>query len=179
MALLRMLAFVPAGSGEGRVERSRAPAAAAAGAQAPSGLPTRPAPAGAAASPAISDWRELVTRLKLGGMARMLAQHSEIASLNADRLELRVPEAHKHLLDKPYRDKLQAALEEHLGQRLKLDFVLGQAAGMTPAEQEDKERQARLQQAVQAIDGDPFVRELVENFDARVVDESIRPLDGR
>jgi DNA polymerase-3 subunit gamma/tau len=179
MALLRMLAFVPAGSGEGRVERLRAPAAAAAGAQAPSGLPTRPAPAGAAASPAISDWRELVTRLKLGGMARMLAQHSEIASLNADRLELRVPEAHKHLLDKPYRDKLQAALEEHLGQRLKLDFVLGQAAGMTPAEQEDKERQARLQQAVQAIDGDPFVRELVENFDARVVDESIRPLDGR
>ncbi len=30
---------------------------------------------------------------------------------------------------------------------------------------------------MQAIDKDPFVRELVENFDAHVVDESIRPLD--
>ena len=39
-------------------------------------------------------------------------------------------------------------------------------------------RRAR-QAAVQSIDRDPFVRELVENFDARVVDESIRPLDRR
>jgi DNA polymerase-3 subunit gamma/tau len=174
MALLRMLAFVPAGSGEGRMERPRAPAVQTSGA-----APTTALAPAAAPPRAIFDWRELVTRLKLGGMARMLAQHSEVARLDADRLELRVPEAHKHLLDKPYRDKLQAALEEHLGRRLKLDFVLGQAAGMTPAEQSDRERQARLQQAVQAIDGDPFVRDLVENFDARVVDESIRPLDGR
>jgi DNA polymerase-3 subunit gamma/tau len=172
MALLRMLAFVPAGSGEGRVQRSGPPASSASPA-------ARPASAGAAASHAISDWRELVTRLKLGGMARMLAQHSEVAGMEGDRLELRVPEAHKHLLDKPYRDKLQAALEEHLGRRLKLDFVLGPAAGMTPAEQDDRERQTRLQRAVQAIDGDPFVRDLVENFDARVVDESIRPLEER
>ncbi|HEU5282572.1 MAG TPA: DNA polymerase III subunit gamma/tau [Burkholderiales bacterium] len=169
MALLRMLAFVP--EGEGRAERPSTSAVSASTAPAAAG----PAPAGAAST--IPDWRELVARLKLGGMARMLAQHSEIARLEGDRLELRVPEAHKHLLDKPYRDKLQAALEEHLGRRLKVDFALGQAAGMTPAEQEDRERQARLQQAVQAIDGDPFVRDLVENFDARVVDESIRPVD--
>jgi DNA polymerase-3 subunit gamma/tau len=178
MALLRMLAFVPAGSGEGRVERSGASAAAPAPASRVSPA-ARPAPAGAAAVPTIFDWRELVTRLKLGGMARMLAQHSEVAGMEGDRLELRIPEEHKHLLDKPYRDKLQAALEEHLGRRLKLDFVLGRAAGMTPAEQDDRERQARLQQAVQAIDGDPFVRDLLENFDGRVVDESIRPLEER
>jgi len=175
MALLRMLAFVPTDGG-GRGQR---PGAAAAGAPTSSASPAaRPAPA-AAGSSSISDWRELVTRLKLGGMARMLAQHSEVAAMEGNRLELRVPEAHKHLLDKPYRDKLQAALEEHLGRRMKLDFVLGPAAGMTPAEQDDRERQVRLQQAVQAIDGDPFVRELVENFDARVVDESIRPLEER
>jgi DNA polymerase-3 subunit gamma/tau len=173
MALLRMLAFAPAGSAEGMPERPRMPAAQTSSATTP------PASAAAEAASEISDWRELVTRLKLGGMARMLAQHSELSRLDADRLELRVPEAHKHLLDKPYRDKLQAALEEHLGRRLRLDFVLGQAAGMTPAEQDDREREARLQHAVQAIDGDPFVRELVENFDARVVDESIRPVDGR
>jgi DNA polymerase-3 subunit gamma/tau len=34
----------------------------------------------------------------------------------------------------------------------------------------------RQEAAVQAIDRDPFVRELVENFDARIVDESIRPV---
>ena len=30
--------------------------------------------------------------------------------------------------------------------------------------------------AIESIDADPFVRELVENFDARIKDASIKPL---
>ena len=111
-------------------------------------------------------------------MARMLAQHSELMGHDADRMELRVPEAHRHLLEKPYRDKLQGAVVEHFGRRVRLDFTLGEATGNTPAERADQERQLRQRGAIEAIDRDPFVRELVENFDARVIDESIRPLDG-
>ncbi len=229
MALLRMLAFAPPGSGEGRdrpiapapaAERVT-PAAASRAASGPSAMPPAPAPmragtperavqgrpepaarpasapseAGrsaaapsrpAAAQPAAvataiapEDWLALVADLKVRGMARMLAQHCELAAMEGERIELRVPEMHRHLLDKPYRDKLQGALEEHFGRRLKVEFVLGASSGMTPAEVEDRERQARQQEAVAAIDRDPFVRELVENFDARVVDESIRPVERR
>ena len=108
----------------------------------------------------------------------MLAQHTELLARDADGMTLQVPEAHRHLLEKPYRDKLQSALEEHFGRRIKLEFALGEASGNTPAERADQERQARQKVAIEAIDRDPFVRELVENFDARVIDESIRPLDG-
>jgi DNA polymerase-3 subunit gamma/tau len=94
-----------------------------------------------------------------------------------DRLELSVPEAHRHLLEKPYRDKLQAALEQHYGRKLRIEFTLGASTGNTPAERQDQERQVRQQRAIEAIEGDPFVRELVENFDARVSDESIRSLE--
>ena len=121
----------------------------------------------------------LVASLKLGGMARMLAQHCELIRRDHDRFELRLPEAHRHLLEKPYRDKLQAALEEHVGGRVALDIALGEATGTSPAALEDQDRQARQRQAVEAIDRDPFVRELVENFDARVADDSIKPLDNR
>ena len=124
------------------------------------------------------DWQDLIAQLKLGGMARMLAQHSELMTHDADRMELRVPEAHRHLLEKPYRDKLQSAVEEHFGRRVRLEFTLGEATGNTPAERADQERQARQRGAIEAIDRDPFVRELVENFDARVIDESIRPVEG-
>jgi len=124
------------------------------------------------------DWHDLIGKLKLGGMARMLAQHSELMSQDAHRMELRVPEAHRHLLEKHYRDKLQGAVEEHFGRRVRLDFTLGEATGNTPAERADQERQIRQRGAIEAIDQDPFVRELVENFDARVIDGSIRPLDG-
>ena len=122
------------------------------------------------------DWAELVGKLKLGGMARMLAQHSHLTRVEGNRVDLCVPEAHRHLLEKPYRDKLQTALEEHFGRRLKVEFALGQPGALTPAELDDRERRQKQREAVEAIDRDPFVRELVEHLDARVVDESVRPI---
>ena len=179
MALLRMLAFAPAGGGEGTAEQAPARTTRAVGAAMSAAAPaTRPVPEAVGAL-AIPDWRELVAQLKVGGMARMLAQHCELAGLSQDRIELRVPEVHRHLLDKPYRDKLHGALEEHFRRRLRVDIVAGEASGMTPAEQEDRERQARMRDAVQAIDRDPFVRDLVETFDARVVDGSVQPVAGQ
>jgi DNA polymerase III subunit gamma/tau len=113
-----------------------------------------PSPHAAAAQPPVVgnvDWHELVGQLKLGGMARMLAQHCEIAGHDANRMELRVHEAHRHLLEKPYRDKLQSAVEEHFGRRVRLEFTLGEATGNTPAERADQERQTRQRGAIEAI----------------------------
>jgi DNA polymerase-3 subunit gamma/tau len=185
MALLRMLAFAPA-------DQSAAPAQPAGSAPttpraAAPGRPAAKAPAAGGGAPQrsavaaqpVQDWPVLVASLKLGGMARMLAQHCELIRADASRMELRLPEAHRHLLEKTYRDKLQAALEERFERRIVLEIALGEATGTSPAALEDQERQARQRQAVESIDRDPFVRELVENFDARVADESIRPVDSR
>ena len=188
MPLLRMLAFAPEGAAVhdapvGGVGSAPGPGSGARGGVS-SGRSAAPASAAASmpAQPARhdtapTDWHQLVAGLKLGGMARMLAQHSELVREDADGLELMVPEAHRHLLEKPYRDKLQSALQEHYGRRLRVEFTLGTSTGNTPAERKDQERQARQQRAIEAIEGDPFVRELVENFDGRVADESVRPLD--
>jgi DNA polymerase-3 subunit gamma/tau len=181
MPLLRMLAFAPQGPGP-RISRVSEPASVVeTGSPAhPSAVPGTSAESqGAAASgrATMTDWHELVANLKLGGMARMLAQHSELVRDDGERLHLMVPEAHRHLLDQAYRDKLQTALEERYGRKLRLQFTLGAQTGNTPAEREDKERLARQRRAIEAIEGDPFVREVVENFDARVLDDSIRPTE--
>jgi DNA polymerase-3 subunit gamma/tau len=188
MPLLRMLAFAPEGSAP-RTSRAAVPSAAPSSAPAgrtgaaPNALPgtAAPSPAGdllLEAGPQPAAWRRLVGSLKLGGMACMLAEHSELASWDGERLQLAVPEAHRHLLEKPYRERLQAALEGHYQRKLRLEFTLGAMNGNTPAEQQDQERQARQRRAIEAIEGDPFVRELVEGFDARVADDSIRPLES-
>jgi len=144
----------------------------------PVATPERAAPERAAPNLTPSGWLALVARLKLGGMARMLAQHCTLDTREDDRMVLRVAEAHRHLLEKPYRDKLQAALSEHFARQMRVEFTIGEPAGATPAQVGEQQRQARQQHAVQAIEQDPFVRELVENFDARVVDESIKPIDN-
>jgi DNA polymerase-3 subunit gamma/tau len=208
MPLLRMLAFAPEVSGQPRraVQPApvRQPASATPSASKPAPVERtsaaiaarEPSAAAPVVVPVVSavpvvakgapnadsaskiDWTDLLSQLKLGGMARMLAQHSELIGYDADRMELRVPEAHRHLLEKPYRDKLQSSVEEHFGRRVRLEFTLGEATGNTPAERADQVRQERQRGAIAAIDRDPFVRELVENFDARVIDESIRPIEG-
>jgi DNA polymerase-3 subunit gamma/tau len=196
MTLLRMLAFAPReGEGGGRgttaqqaggkqPAQSQANAAPGRRSGAANAVDdtrreaARPTPLEPAASVASGplDWSRLLDQLKIGGMARMLAQHSAPSSWDGQALQLQVPDMHRHLLEKPYRDKLQAALEEHFKRRLRVEFALGQPNGQTPAEVENRARQIRQAAAVQAIDRDPFVRELVESFDARVIDESIRPL---
>jgi len=123
----------------------------------------------------LSDWRNLVGRIKVGGMARMLGDNCEFRTLQGDNVDLVVPEAHKHLLEKAYTDKLQAALGDYFGRKLRLRISTG-GSGKTPAEIGNQERQAKLAKAVESIDADPFVRELVENFDARVKDTSIKPV---
>jgi DNA polymerase III subunit gamma/tau len=177
ITLLRMLAFVPV-SDEGT--RPAPPARAAtqrtASRPAASGNTSGAAAAGKTAVTAIADWRELIAQLKLGGMARMLAEHCELQEFRDGRLDLAVPEAHRHLVEKAYTDKLQAALEERLGMKLKLQITIG-GSGNTPVAIEDREKQKNLERAVAAIDADPFVRDLVENFDARVVDSSIKPIE--
>ena len=174
MPLLRMLAFAPEGSDAVRAAAA-VPKPVAGSAPATPAAGGAPAPGTAAA--AATDWQQLVGQLKIGGMARMLAQHCELVRQDSDRLDLMVPEAHRHLLDKVYREKLQSALEEHFGRRLKLEFTLGAPTGNTPAEREDRERRARQERAIEAIDSDPFVCELVENFDGRVADDSVRPVE--
>jgi DNA polymerase-3 subunit gamma/tau len=79
------------------------------------------------------------------------------------------------LLEKAYTEKLQTALSDYFGRKLRLRISTG-GSGKTPSEMENQERQAKLAKAIESIDADPFVRELVENFDARIKDTSIKPL---
>ena len=122
----------------------------------------------------ISDWRSLVKEIRLGGMARMLADHCELRKFESNVLELSVPEPHRHLLEPAYNAKLQSALRKRFGERLRVKIEIG-GKGNTPAAQEDREKQEKLDHAIEAIDTDPFVRDLVENLDAKVIDDSIKP----
>jgi len=123
----------------------------------------------------LSDWPALVGRIKVGGMARMLAVNCEFRALEDNNLQLAVPDAHKHLLDKTYTEKLQSALQDYFGTRLRLNIATG-GGEKTPAAIENQERRQKLDEAIESIDTDPFVRDLVENFDARVNDTSVKPV---
>ncbi len=123
-----------------------------------------------------SDWAAVANQLKLSGIAKELAQNCEVKNVSPNEIEFCVPGTHKHLLQKTYQERMQAALREHLGKPVRLKFSVGVVTGMSPAELENREKQQKQSQAIAAIETDPFVRELVENFDAKLIVSSIKPI---
>jgi DNA polymerase-3 subunit gamma/tau len=75
-----------------------------------------------------------------------------------------VPPAAKHLAEKSFQDKLRGALQEHFGRPVRLTVRVGETGGNTSRDR-----------AASAISQDAFVRDLVENFDATIVESSIKP----
>ncbi|GAB3244338.1 hypothetical protein GCM10027296_04460 [Chitinimonas naiadis] len=120
------------------------------------------------------DWAALVGRLKAGGFAGMLAQHAELHSHDGLRFNLIVPDAHRVVAGPDYRDKLEQLLSQHFGERAHVSITVGGSSDATPAAQQQRERQARLADATTAINNDPFVQNLISEFDATVLPDSIQ-----
>jgi DNA polymerase-3 subunit gamma/tau len=143
----------------------------------PAGGTFAPAPAPSSAPADGSDWHTIADRLSLTGMAKQLAQHCELAELAESQITLRLPPAHKGLLmNKGQQDKLQAELQAYFGRPLRLDIVLAEPQGETPAARTATERRERQDRAIAAIEQDPFVREVVDLFDASIDESTIKPV---
>jgi len=146
MALLRMLAFAPAG-----------------------GKRPEAAKQGSDRSPEVrgafdGDWPKLANSLNLGGVAKQLAQASELKRFDGETIELCVPPAAKQMAEKSFQDKLRQALQAHFGKTVRLTVTISETTGNTARDR-----------AAAAVSQDAFVRDLVENFDATIVESSIKP----
>ena len=142
-------------------------------------VPPPPASAWTASEPTPHgawDWLAVVASLRLGGMAKMLADHCELVAQTDDAVTLRVAEAHKHLLDRTYQDKLVAALRDKFGAALTVSIELGAAVEKTPQQVRTRIKDERQAEAVAAIESDPFVRELVEQFGGQIDASTTQPL---
>jgi len=165
MTLLRMLAFRPEGA-----------SAVQAGGEGAATPPKRTplGTGGATGQKFEGDWPELVRRLQVTGAARELARHSALARHADGVIELVVPRSMGHLAERTYQDKLKAALEQHYGRQIVLKVTPGEAPAATPAAIEAEDRSARRADAAREVQGDRFVKDLVDMFDAKVVGSSVR-----
>ena len=187
MTVIRMLAFRPdagsAGAARPRSAAGAAPEPREVATASSAENPAKPAPAARARepkaqapapAPETGEWPELVRQLTLTGATRELARNAELRGRENGAFDLVVPKAKAYLAERSYQEKLKAALEAHLGSRVSLSVSIGEVAGVTAAAQEASEREARRADADTAVRSDGFVNELVNLFDGRVVESTIR-----
>ena len=129
----------------------------------------------AAATPFAGDWPAYVASQNMSGMAGMLARQCAFKSFDGGLLELSLPDQHKHLAEKPYQDKLKVALAPQFGANVRLNIKIGGLAGVSLAATEDRVRSQQQAAAEAAIDADPFIKNLQQDFGAEINRAGIRP----
>ncbi|WP_372966431.1 DNA polymerase III subunit gamma/tau [Marinobacter sp.] len=129
--------------------------------------------------PASSDgfvWERDYRQLEITGMPGNLASYSAMR-LDGDTVELTLDEGHYRLLNERHEEKIIAALRLRFGDATQLKIVQGEPGLHTPAAFEERQRVARQKSAEESIRKDPLVQSIVERFEGRVIEESIRPIE--
>ena len=125
-------------------------------------------------APPASEWGELVAQLSLAGIPKQVALNSALAERNGDAFRLTLEPGYAQMLNKAVEDRIQAALQQHLGRPVTLKIQVG-AAAATPAIQQKQQQAERQQTAAEQIRQDPHVRDMQEMFDAKIA--AVHPLD--
>ena len=184
MVLLRMLAFRPE---SGKARSAPAPAAPAR----PQPANTKPAPKPVApsqsrpadqnVSPAdpqdFSNWHQVIEQLKLGGIARQLANNCIYESWGDGTLKLHLDPAHQGMCTTRSEQNFQQALENYCGSKVKLVISVERPQSETPAQRQQRAKADRQCQAEQSMADDPMVRSVEETFSGNLVPGSVQPVD--
>lgn len=127
---------------------------------------------------AAADWNALQRALGPSGMLRELCLHCEWVGFGDESLVLRLANTHHHLLEMNAgaTARLSELLSERAGRPLRARIEIGAIENETPAQRHEAERRAKHAAAVESLESDPFVCEVIERFDARFVEESVKPL---
>jgi DNA polymerase-3 subunit gamma/tau len=159
---------------------SRAPAApAAAPAPAPPATPAPPAPSRPITVDAngLPDWHEVVERANLRGPIGQLAQNCSLRAVEGESMVLALMPSHMHLAVEPLTSQMEEKVSQALGRRIRFRFVADHGNLSTPAERRAQALSQAQANAEASMEADPLVQTLKREFDARVIPQSIKPVE--
>ena len=182
MTLLRMLAFTPntelAATPQQQPASTATPARTPARAAAHSNTSTNTSTAATTHTKApSSNWMELFSQLQLSGAARMLAEQCHLIKQTTDAIELGLNPKHKALLQDAMQRRMSEALNSHFGRPMQLTITLAKTNVETPADVEVRKAKQQQLNAEQAIYNDDKVQQIIKTFDAKIIKDSIKPVN--
>lgn len=136
-----------------------------------------PVPAASGPVAGNGDWCDLLPQLGLSGMVESLARNLSLELGDASRMLFHYTPEQDALLNEDRRERIRTAIRAVRGEQVQIEFTQAVQTVETPAQRIERLRAERQAEAVQAIEADPLVQTLIEQFGARIETESVRPLD--
>ena len=121
----------------------------------------------------LSRWYEWVEQIKLSGVAKMIAEHAVLKTLQLPKVALVLSDEHDTLLNEAQRSGLARALAELLGEEVELEVEIGPIASETPNQLKARLAQERQSDAEAALQQDTVVQNLLSEFGGKI--EAVTP----
>ncbi len=132
----------------------------------------------APASGQAAEWQTLFAQLNLAGMTHSIAANTVLVEKNADVWLLHLDPNHSALFNKTQLQRINEAINTHLGAPIELQIELHTPTEETPALALLRKQAKRQQEAEAAIHTDPVVLQLMDTFGATISADSIEPIDS-
>lgn len=132
----------------------------------------------APASGQAAEWQTLFAQLNLAGMTHSIAANTVLIEKNADVWLLHLDPNHSALFNKTQLQRINEAINTHLGAPIELQIELHTPTEETPALALLRKQAKRQQEAETAIHTDPVVLQLMDTFGATISADSIEPIDS-
>ncbi|EKD69960.1 MAG: hypothetical protein ACD_46C00687G0003 [uncultured bacterium] len=116
----------------------------------------------------MAEWRDILPKLELTGMAHALAANCSLQKISNNKVELKLAAQHQPMLNQKLKERIEEALTRHFQEKMSLDIHITTQEIVTPQKQNTQERNSHLAQAKQTIMDDPKVKKLIEMYDATV-----------
>ncbi|MBB3046516.1 DNA polymerase-3 subunit gamma/tau [Litorivivens lipolytica] len=125
-------------------------------------------------------WRERFDDFGLAGLLRSICSHCVLDSVQGSKLMFSIAQSNAHLLNDTHIERFEKALQAYFEHDLSLTVnQVEEVEQETPAEYQLRREQENLDQLKMLIREDPHVLRLMQEFQATVDENSIRPASDK
>lgn len=125
------------------------------------------------------DWTVLYPRLNLSGLCALLASHCALLQYQDDHWHFALDQEHSALYEKSQETLLATALSDYLNKTVRVSIEIGARSLATPEKTRLEKAQSDLEMAKQALQKNPYFRQILEQFHATIVPDSIESIESR
>jgi DNA polymerase-3 subunit gamma/tau len=130
-----------------------------------------------AASPLLStdtQYADILQNLNVTEPTKALLAHCLIVKIGQNEVELLLEANKSPLLNKKHEERINQAFSEHLKRKITVNIKLGASNINTAANIAQREAAQKQDQALQSIEKDHRIKELIDKFGAKIISDPIK-----
>lgn len=125
------------------------------------------------AQPQTSEWRELLPKLGLTGVAYALALNCKMEAMTESRVDLLLAASYKPMMSAKLIERIEQALSRHFSRELRVNISITEEEVHSAAKEQEQEQKVRHASALEALHQDPGVQKIKALFNATIDSQSL------